>query len=500
MLEPSIFGRINKVSVTSADLQSRSITAQPLITTARLLITAALLIPLSCSGDSELAEQESSDERPNLILISLDTMRADRLSHYGLIDRKTTPVLDRLAEQSAVFSDVLATSTVTGPSHLSMFTGQYPERHGLLENGERVEPHETLASRLAQAGWLTAGFTGGGYLRESFGLAYGFETYRAKGGPLAQFKRTFETSMPHALEWLKSRPDGPFFLFLHGYDPHCPYEATPEGLRHFNAPTAGPFDPTGMCGEEHFLPLVQADDFDEADHEYLIDLYDALVYSADASLKPLIFFLRKSGLLDKSILVFTSDHGEGLGEHGWIGHGRLWDEQARVPLFIRFPDGKYAGDFDQPVSLVDLLPTLLDALGLEQSSGTQGHNLMPIIRSGSDEALKLDDRLRIVSFKKERAVQFGNRWKLGFEDGPNGLINRQLFDLREDPNELRNLKENELGAALFEEELLRYKTWQLEQSKTDARYRILVGVHELDAELSAELDALGYGGDAGEDQ
>ena len=458
-----------------------------------------LLIALSaCAPNSEPAEQDAA--RPNLILISLDTMRADRLSHYGRIDRITTPVLDRLAEQSVVLTDVLAASTVTGPSHLSMFTGQYPERHGLLENGPRVQPRDTLASLLLAKGWHTAGFTGGGYLREIFGLAHGFETYRAKGGPLAEFKRTFETSLPYALDWLKSRPQGRFFLFLHGYDPHCPYEAAPKDLRHFNAPRKRPFDPEGLCGEEHYLPLLQSEQFGPADRAYLTDLYDALVYSADQSLKPLIYYLRKSGLLDQSILVFTSDHGEGLGEHGWIGHGRLWDEQARVPLLIRFPNGQYAGEFDQPVTLVDLLPTLLDALGLEVPAGVQGQSLLPLIEDRAAAASKLEDRMRVVSFRRERTVRFGKRWKLAFEETEAGLSNRKLFDIKSDPGELVNLIDTDQGAAEFEANWKRYRAWSDTQSLSDARYRILLDAPELNADEAAELSALGYGGADSEEE
>ena len=454
---------------------------------AALAVGTLALILGSCAGERE---EPSEDERLNLILISLDTMRADRLSFYGETERETTPVLDKLAAESAVFSDALATSTVTGPSHLSMFTGQYPHRHGLLKNGGKVAPKYTLASTLSDAGWQTAGFTGGGYLRELFGLSYGFETYRAKGGPLAQFKRTFETSMPHALEWLKSRPAGPFFLFLHGYDPHCPYEASPEGLRQFGGKLHGPFDPEGLCGEEHFLPRLQAGDFSDEDSSYLRDLYDALVYSADQSLKPLIFYLRKSGLLEKSILVFTSDHGEGLGEHGWIGHGKLWGEQARVPLFIRFPKGRWAGRFDTPVSLVDLVPTLLEELGVPAPDGVQGESLIPLVRAEVNSIADPSKRMRLVSFDTEEAVWFGSRWKLSLDRSTQAEM---LFDLDADPGELVNLFGEEAGADRFGRLHATYRAWREETAASDAAYFIARGAPKLDAEEEAELSGLGYG-------
>ena len=382
----------------------------------------------------------AGDPPPHVLLISLDTMRADRLSAYGELEgraRPLTPLLDRLAAESALFTDCVAASTITGPSHLTLFTGQLPTRHGLVGNGGVVRPRATLASALADAGWATAGFTGGGYLRESYGLAHGFETYRAKGGPLAAFKRTFATSIPYALEWLEAASDEPAFLFLHGYDPHCPYEASADAIERVAGPraaAAAPFDPTGKCGEKHYLADLESGSFDEADRAHLANLYDALVHEADASLEPFLRALRRSGWLDRSILVFTSDHGESLGEHGWIGHGRLWEEQARVPLFIRFPGGAHAGRYDAPVSLADVLPTLLDALDLPALPGVQGASLMPLLERGE----ALPDRPRVTVFEDEVAVRFageaGEHWKLVL-----GADEPALYDLAADPDELADL-------------------------------------------------------------
>jgi arylsulfatase A-like enzyme len=428
--------------------------------------------------------------RPNVILVSMDTLRADRLSYYGRIERQTTPLLDRLAAESVVFTDCLAPSTVTGPSHLSMFTGQLPERHGLLENGAKASPESTLASVLADAGWHTAGFTGGGYLRERYGLAKGFETYRARGGPLAKFKRTFETSMPYALEWLKAQPpDEPFFLFLHGFDPHCPYEPPPDVLRRFARVQPPPFDPAGMCGEKHYLPRLAAGDFGPAEHEHLEDLYDALVAAADESLAPLVNYLRESGLLERSILVFTSDHGEGLGEHGWIGHGRLWDEQARVPLFVRFPEQRWSGTRDAPVSLIDLVPTLCEAVGVPVPAGTQGVSLLPLVRG--DGALA-PDRMRVVTFADEVSVRFGTRWKASFRRTGGGAADVRLYDLENDPGEEHDLAGTTDGATRAAEILERFEVWRADAAADDARFRSVGERPDLTDEEAAELSGLGY--------
>ncbi len=435
-----------------------------------------------------LACANGDGERPNVILVSLDTMRADRLSAYGERERPTTPVLDRLARESALFTDCVAPSTVTGPSHLSLFTGQFPQRHGLVENGDRVQPGYTLASVLADNGYETAGFTGGGYLRESFGLDKGFATYRARGGPLARFKRTFETSIPHALEWLDDAPTEPFFLFLHGYDPHCPYEAPEAALRRFSRVVPAPFDPEGLCGEKDYLALLEDGRFGERELTHLQDLYDALVASADASLQPFFRRLRRDGLLERSILVFTSDHGEGLGEHGWIGHGRLWEEHARVPLFVRFPGGRHAGRVETPVSLVDLVPTLLDLLDVPVPEGVQGASLMPLLDGRGGEPL----RPRLIAFGDEESVRFDRRFKILFRTEEGEAVERRIFDLESDPGETRDRIGTPEGRARFDEIFERYGTWRAAQRSGDAEHRAVVLDRDLTSEEREELSALGY--------
>lgn len=439
-----------------------------------------------------LAPACSEPPRPNLILVSVDTLRADRLSALGESARPTTPVLDGVAAESALFADCRAASTVTGPSHLSLFTGQLPTRHGLRENGGRVAPRATLASLLRDAGYATAGFTGGGYLRESYGLAHGFDTYRARGGPLARFKRTVATSLPFALEWLDGAPREPFFLFVHGYDPHCPYEAPAEHLRRLARLDGSPgepaaFDPTGRCGEKDYVPLLEQGRLGERELAYLALLYDALVRSADEALAPLVARLRRDGLLDRSLFVFVSDHGESLGEHGWIGHGRLWAEQARVPLFVRFPEGRHAGRVDAPVSLVDVLPTLLDALGLPHGAGAaglQGASLMPLLRGEPFEPA----RPRVVVFGDGEAVDFGGRWRAHLS--PEGTS--RLFDLAADPREERDLAATPEGAARLAELLGRYRAWRAAEAPADERFRIVAGAAEATEEERLELNALGY--------
>ena len=181
-----------------------------------MAVRAILLVALALWGCSE-------PRRPNLILISLDTCRADRLSCYGA-ERENTPSLDAFAQQAVRFTDCLSQSALTAPSHMSMLTGHFVHRHGLLDNQGSVEPPYTLASHLASMGWRTAAFTGHGSFQAKHGLGKGFEVFESETSPSADtHTRRLEEVVPGALRWVDSLGGEPFFLLVHAYDQHCPY-------------------------------------------------------------------------------------------------------------------------------------------------------------------------------------------------------------------------------------------------------------------------------------
>jgi len=308
-------------------------------------------------------------QAPNLILISLDTLRADHLGCYGYKRRPTTPALDAFAARSLRFANAISQAPWTKPSHRAMFSGSYPS----FTRSEQ----QFLAFRLWQRRLRTVAIVGGGQLDKQFGFAQGFETYQAE----------LWVHRPElALELLRARPDRQFFLFLHTYEIHDPY----TDLR-FAAPM-----PKGRVklyfGHKDRNRIREGTTQEEKD--YVEALYDGDLAFTDEQLGKLLALLEQEGVLDTSIIVITSDHGEEFWEHGAWRHGQsLYDELLRVPLIVWLPpalrrelapafpvrNGLQAVIEDQ-VGLIDLLPTLFELLHLEVPTDVQGHSLLPLLR------------------------------------------------------------------------------------------------------------------------
>lgn len=453
---------------------------------ASLTLALLALVPLGCSG-------EAKPDRLDLIVISLDTCRADRLGCYGA--PRATPGIDRLAREAVQFRDCLVQATLTAPSHLSLFTGHTEERHGMVSNRLRAEPPYTLASVLRHAGWRTAAFTGHGSLTAKHGLDFGFDTFQSwVGPPAAPFTRDLSEVVPHALEWLDAMEQEDVFLFVHAYDPHCPFWP-PETYR-TPPPPSTTFDPQATCHPSEFAGLITDGTIGEAEVRWIRELYDGEIASADAVLDSFLNALDERGRLDSSIVVFTSDHGEVLGNHGWIGHGCLWEEAQRVPLLIRFPEGRWAGSLDDPVQTVDVMPTLLSALGVDTPEGTQGIDLLSRIR-GEGQAIP-SDRLRVCKQGPYVSVRAGPRFKILFLDTGRRRVQRMLFDLEVDPGEETNLVDAPGGQERFRAILERYDAWRAAEAAGDRRFASrLTAQDPEDREAIEAMRALGY---AGEDE
>lgn len=317
-----------------------------------------------------------------IVLVSLDTLRADHLGTYGY-PRDTSPRLDALAEEGFVFERAVAPAPNTPPSQMSMMTSLYPGRHGFTGNGDRLAPGiETLAGRLSAAGLATGGFVDGGYLKAAFGFARGFDVYDDRGGGLAGL-------VPRALRWLDAQGDRPFFLFLHTYDIHAPYVA-PE-------PFAGMFHEVPYEGD--LVPTIERLDalfragapLSEADRQHLVDSYDEGIRYADHQLGRFLDALAERGRLDDTLIVVTSDHGEEFGEHGSLVHWQLYYQpNLHVPLIVR-PPGGVEGPvrIAEMAELIDVLPTLLEWAGAPALPVAQGRSLRPWMRgegSGRDRS------------------------------------------------------------------------------------------------------------------
>jgi arylsulfatase len=303
-----------------------------------------------------------------VILVCIDTLRADHLGCYGYGARETTPALDRLAAQSTVFADASATAGWTKPSVPSFLTGTYPCQHGVYEGSARLEagavtdvlPEEArpLAEVFRDAGWRTAAFVRNAQLRPGNGFEQGFDLYQDEAGDAREIRW-------RAQDWLDELgAEEPFFLYLHLLDVHWPYPVPDTYATRF-AP-AERVDPFRDDNSKALLEAINDGDRELAaeEREALIALYDGALRYADDELGRFLAYLERRGLSDEVVVSVVADHGEEFGEHGHVGHGHgLSEGLLRVPWILRVP-GREPRRVEAPVSLIDLFPTLLAAASL----------------------------------------------------------------------------------------------------------------------------------------
>jgi arylsulfatase A-like enzyme/Flp pilus assembly protein TadD len=341
-----------------------------------------------------------------VILISVDTLRADHLSCYQP-GRKLTPHIDSLAKNGTLFSQVNSPYPLTLPAHVALFTSTYPFTNGVQDNGVPLNASPaTLATELKSAGYRTGAFVGSFILDRRFGLARGFDVY---DGPLDLHKKTengaIERKRPGAQvaeaakRWVEQNKNAPFFLFLHLYDLHLPYDL-----------------PGGYSGELAYIDHVLGDFFD---------------------------FLQRRGLMEKSLVVFTSDHGEGLGDHGESTHGYfIYQSTLHVPLIVHWPTNSRRipqDRVDEPAGLLDVTPTILESLGIRAPAGMKGRSLIGAggEREVYSESIYARSHFGCASLRSIRA----GRYK--YIEAPKP----ELYDLASDPKELHNLYEQQRPKA-----------------------------------------------------
>ncbi|MGE0640745.1 MAG: sulfatase-like hydrolase/transferase [Thermoanaerobaculia bacterium] len=370
-------------------------------------MSAALaVLAVACSGPESAPPAGRSAA---IVLVTIDTLRADRLPAYGY-DAGSTPVLDRLAAESLLFENAWSHAPLTLPSHASILTGTIPPVHGVRSNlGFRLEEGgpRTLAERLGAHGYATGAAVSAYVLRRSVGLDRGFEVYDdallASGEvTLGEIRRPGVETVDRAVAWLRSVGSRPFFLFVHLFDPHAPY-AGPGNVAHR-------------------------------------DSYDAGITAADAALGRLLAALTDLGRYDEAMILVTADHGEGLGDHGEAEHGILLHREVmHVPLLLKLPYGEHGGRrITTPVAHVDVAPTLLAAAGATESE-MAGASLLQTRSPRPIYAEALYPRLHL-GWSELRSITSG-RWRL--IDGPDP----ELYDIERDPGERRNLFAAERRAA-----------------------------------------------------
>lgn len=421
--------------------------------------------PQQAEGGVTLGELPAGVDRSrlNLLLVTLDTTRVDRIGAYGRPQAAETPAFDRLAREGVLFEQAMTTAPITLPSHSTMFTGQYPPQHGVRDNGGFFLGPEalTLTERLKDRGFRTGAFVGAFVLDSKWGLDQGFETYaddfdlsKVKGVSLGNVQRRSDDVVDLALPWLNGVGNDRFFAWLHFYDAHTPYDP-PEPFKSRYARTP----------------------------------YNGEVAHADFQLGRVVDHLRARGLLDRTIIVVVGDHGESLGDHGEGTHGFfIYESATHVPLLIRAPfTGTTSRRVRSLVRTVDLMPTVLDLLG-EPKGETPlvGQSVVPLM-TGEAEDLGVDGYaeamypLHHFGWSALRAFRLG-KYKL--IDAPRP----ELFDLEQDPDELHNLYEEQQALG----DRLRTALQGMERGFAAARTAPVSASADVDPAVREKLASLGY--------
>lgn len=436
-----------------------------------LVVSAAVAASMVGCGRDEEPDQLASTSSEwrgeiapndlNVVLITIDTLRSDRVSAYGS-DLVDTPNIDGFASEGVLFSNAASTVPFTLPAHSSILTGLYPPGHGVRENvGYTLDPGiPTLAEVLSSGGWNTAGFVSAFVLDGRWGIGRGFDHY-FDDFDLAEFdtpnlssvQRSGDVTIAEAVRWLDSRPkSSPFFLWLHLYDPHDPY--TPP---------------------EPFKSM-----YPNRPYEGEVAYTDSLIGEFRTSLE-------ERGLLDRSLVILTADHGEGLGDHGEASHGFfVYDTTIHVSLIVRPPAGSVEGRVvDSAVSHVDIFPTILDAARLAAPKAVHGQSLLPMVAGENVELVRgvYSESLYPLlhyGWAPLRVIRTGNR-KLISAPRP------EVFDVRSDPREKRDLSlEQPAITAELEQQLGELRT------KIEVDAPAVGAAPDIDAETLAQLQALGY--------
>jgi arylsulfatase A-like enzyme/tetratricopeptide (TPR) repeat protein len=406
--------------------------------------------------------------KPNIVLVTLDTTRADHLGVYGYSDART-PAVDTLARQGVLFTQAASPAPLTLPAHSSILTGLYPTYHGVRLNGNAALGQEqtTLAEVLSRNGYQTGAFIGAFVLDGRWGLNQGFGVYDDQFDlrkfahlDLAAVQRPGDQVMDAALRWLEAKKDGPFFAWVHLYDAHSPYEA-PE-------PLFSEFRGRGLAG-----------------------LYDGEIAFADRQVARCMSWLQNAGLDQKSIVVIAGDHGESLGSHGEGTHGFfVYDYAVHVPLIVAAPLEELRGvRIESQVSLVDVFPTVLALAGIDSASKVHGRSLLPLmLQSKPDEK---DETVYAYAESMSPSLQYG--WsplhslrspRFKFIQAPRP----ELYDLVADPDETTNVFDThrKLGRDMAQ---------ALDRLMTDtSRGAPTPEAANLDRETMARLASLGYVG------
>jgi len=400
----------------------------------------------------------------NLILLSVDTLRADHLPSYGYA-RDTAPFLDEhFGRGGTVFENLVAAATITTPSHASIFTSLQPASHGTTDGMKVLPTHiPTLPELVRAAGVDTAGITEDGWLGIRHGFGRGFDVFEENKSaqimsPVGQVDRTFA----QAAAWLERNRDKRFFLFLHTFQVHSPYAPPPRYAELFAEPQGGAAAAQRAEGERGAGPDGGPGADERPSHERYRDDYDREIRYTDDELRRLVGRLEDLGLASRTVFVVTADHGEAFLEHGLLEHGgRLHDEVVHVPLLLAGPGIPAGRRIPTPVAHVDLLPTVLELLGIPPPAWAEGRSLAGVLAGREPESalagrtLFSETRSKLALAAERRVIPFeapafmvreGSRKLLRYPDGAGGF-RYELYDVSADPKEQHDLYPSEAETA-----------------------------------------------------
>lgn len=436
----------------------------------------------------------------NVVLISLDTLRADHLGCYGY-KRPTSPNIDALALEGMQFLNVYAQSPWTLPSHISLFTSLNNINHQVYYDDEKMDPALiTLADVLRKNQIFCSAITGGGFVSAVYGFSKGFDTYNEGAGGVFQ-QNAAELTSRAVSEWLDKNSGKNFFLFIHTYQPHNPY-ACPYPYKSMFLEEGAKWTHIDLLshlgGKSSLFKGLS-----EEERQNVISLYDGEIrYTDEMLIGPLLKKLKELDIYDQTMIILTSDHGEEFYEHNSWGHGQnLYDESLKVPLVVKFPGSRFKGrKISSIVRLVDVFPTVLDEFGIDVSDfNLDGESLLPLIKEKKDNdrtfLADIGGNLLNSHIPQKIAMNHGKvklilNKKFTKEDlaffiyPPPQIPPLELYDLTEDPFEKKNIIED--NSSLVKQLVSNINEIYSKPGKRKT------GKPEIDEKLKEQLRALGY--------
>ena len=449
----------------------------------RLALVALLLVACSAESAPDPTAASIPASAPpksdrSIILISLDTLRADYIGLYGYRKHRTSPTLDAFARESVVFDASMVTEPVTLTSHMGLMTGLYPHHHGVSDTSKLPAGIATLAERLRGFGYATRAHADGGYMRPRWGIDRGFDHYR--GNQRRGARRVFKEPRT----WIREHQNRPFFLFLHVYDAHN----VGKGPRYVaKRPFRGLFSRrlrsrSTAAVVKSMVPHFLATDRDKA---FIRATYAESVRDLDAQIRDLFAFLKRRGVWDDALIILWSDHGEGLFDHGTFGHDQVFEHTARSVLMMKVPGVEGGRRVASVVREIDILPTILELVGAPPVEGIDGRSFAALLRG---EATHEGFAITKLTRSTKRLFSLRTDTHRYIWDG--NTNESFLFDHRVDPDETQNLSPSggDLEAGLH----VRVLAWMEEYDSTMATRAQAQPAVPLDAETRDALEALGY--------